>query len=499
MRSIALIAFLAQGICLGQGTFNVVHNYTLQQGWPNPSGGTGRSVLETDSGYIVFGHHVATAGLTKDFIYQFDGVGNWLSDFELNASDPSNQNFGYSDPLNKDGYGVIGAISSFDGANDSTSQIALIRVANDGSPLWQVSVTDSCLCGVKQARLTSSGKVLLAGYNDYMAMLLISDTLGEIDTLRSYANTWEALSVCSLNVGGYCFSGYQVTGVDNAIWVMRLDSIGDVIWRRDIGGSKHAGDNVSAIQTQDGGIVATCSFMPFPGGPFDPQWNYFRKWDIDGNLLWTKQYNEQDYTTGYDLEELPNGALVACGGERSPPAVPISKALLFKLEPDGDLIWLRRYYHYASSNSTHIPYDVEPTSDGGFVLTGYAKQGQADSIPGLQMVWLLKVDSMGCLLPGCGGNGIQEIALGLEDALRVHPNPANTNATVTATLPNDLEVRGTLSLLLVDALGRTVLTQNMGKRFTTTTLDLSRLPHGLYHLHLRDDMRWLSGVKLVVE
>lgn len=493
------IAFagLAQGVCLAQSTFNVVHNYTVQQGWPDAGGASGRSAVETDSGFFVLGHQVATAGLTKNFSFLFNATGGWIGDAEFNALDPSDQNFGYIDPVHKDGLGAIAAMSSFDSANDSTRQIALARIGMDGALVWQTSITDSCFCGAQQVR-GRDGRFALVGFNGFDAMLLFCDSAGVVDTMRTYADTRTGLSVRPLAGGSeWLIAGYQSGGVDDAIWVMRVDSVGNTIWRRNIGGSLHAFKNVSAIQTQDGGIVATCSYMPLPGSWNSPQWNYFRKWDIDGNVMWTEQFNQQPENTTFDLEELPDGALVACGTETSF-GFPNSKALLMKLEPDGDLVWLRRYFHYADGNG-HLPYDLEPTSDGGFVLTGYAKQGWDDTIPNLQMVWLLKVDSMGCLVPGCGWDGMEEVALGLENALGVYPNPARGTATVTATLPSDLQVRGTLRLVLVDALGRTVREQNVGHSFSSTSLDLSGLAAGVHYLHLRDEARWLSGVRLVVE
>lgn len=496
MRPLAAIGFICwvQTLCFAQSTFNVVYNYTVAQGWPDAGGGGGVSVLETDSGFLVLGHQVATGGLTRDFVFSFDSAGGHIeSDLELNALSPSDQNFGYIDPVHKDANGVIAAISSFDFGSDTIRELELARITTSGDLLWQVSVADSCPCGARQLRYGSDGHVVMSGFFGTNGMLMIADTNGVVDTMVVYPDTYSALGVRALAQGGYVLSGFRIGTTDDNVWVMRVDSVGNTIWRRNVGGSYHAFRNVSAIQTQDGGIVATCSYMPLPGSWNSPQWNYFRKWDIDGNVLWTEQYNQAQGSTTYDLEELPDGSLVASGNETG------YYGLLMKLEADGDLVWLRRYTYYQSNGAGHLPYDVEPTSDGGFVLTGWAQQGINDSLPNLQMVWLLKVDSMGCLVPGCGWDGMEEVALGLEDALNVYPNPAHGTATVTATLPTDLHVRGTLRLVLVDALGRTVREQSVGRSLSTTNLDLGGVAAGVHYLHLRDEARWLSGVRLLVE
>ncbi|MEO8066609.1 MAG: T9SS type A sorting domain-containing protein [Flavobacteriales bacterium] len=497
-----LLLFCTCILMSAQGTFNVVYNYSIELGLTDAGGCAAQSVMETDNGYLVFATAVVPGNLGKVFGVRFDSNGGLLGELEHYGATPYDYNYGYIDPVEKDASGSIVVLTEFEAGNYNYSRQLLARFDVLGDTINTHLLLDTGYVGIRQTALLAGGRFAACGFSDpdsvpATALLLVGDTSGSIQVLRNYTNALDALGIQGLSSGGLLLCGYQPTGVDNSIWVMRLDSAGNTIWRRDIGGSRFAFKNVSAVQTQDGGIVATCSFMPLPGSPTDDQWNYFRKWDIDGNVQWTKQYNEQNSTTAYDMEELASGELVACGAEGATPIA--NHGILMRLEPDGDLIWLRRYAYYMNTSAIHIPYDVEPTADGGFVMTGQARQGSTDSLPGLQMVWLLKVDSMGCLVPGCGNIGVEEIALGLENALQVYPNPTNAHVTVEAALPSDLEVRGDLTLVLVDALGRTVRNETLGRVFTTTILDLSALPKGVYHLHLRDDERWLSGTSVVVE
>jgi hypothetical protein len=54
---------------------------------------------------------------------------------------------------------------------------------------------------------------------------------------------------------------------------------------------------------------------------------------------------------------------------------------------------------------------------------------------------------------------------------------------------------------VLDAQGREVLRQRVGTNTTELRgqVDVAGLPAGLYFLHLRDEVRWLAGSKVVVE
>jgi hypothetical protein len=66
-------------------------------------------------------------------------------------------------------------------------------------------------------------------------------------------------------------------------------------------------------------------------------------------------------------------------------------------------------------------------------------------------------------------------------------------------LPVGFATRGALRLALTDASGRLVREVPLPQGVSPFTVQLSAFSPGLYHVHLLDGGRWLSGTKLVVQ
>ena len=143
-------------------------------------------------------------------------------------------------------------------------------------------------------------------------------------------------------------------------------------------------------------------------------------------------------------------------------------------------------------------YDVKPTSDGGLILTG---ETNGPAPPNSHRLWLVKLDSMGCLVPGCHTVGVQEFESQLQSALKVSPNPANERVQVSLALPEGYRLEGAVQALLLDAQGKEVLRAQVPTNTTELRgqLDVNGLSPGLYYLHLRDAAKWLAGGKVVME
>ena len=270
--------------------------------------------------------------------------------------------------------------------------------------------------------------------------------------------------------------------------MIRIDENGNLEWTRYFGG--YAPQNGAVRSTLDGSIFTWSSYLEeFTTN--DEEEMLLRKWDSDGNVVWEYRSPSLYFGSSFDMEVLPTGDIITTH-------VDGITSRLMKFSSEGDSLWSRGY---SVTNGQNYLYDVTPTSDGGFVCTGLAYRF-APLDPGFQQsqtIWVLKTDSLGCVVPGCHMVGVEEYALDLNEYLRIAPNPVFAGQSLHFTFdpPFEYEARGPRRMLLLDALGRQVREETIhGTGHSTSTIDLSP---GLYYLHLTDGTRWLAGGKVVVE
>ena len=191
----------------------------------------------------------------------------------------------------------------------------------------------------------------------------------------------------------------------------------------------------------------------------------------------------------------------------------VAKGTLLKLDENRDSVWMKGYSYYTagyegelSQNDSHYAawhfiLDSKPTPDGGWVCAGYVKQGYYDPLPWVTTPWVFKVDSMGCLEPGCQFvTQVEEIVIGLENTLKAYPNPTRDYVYIDFDLPpgyNDAETE----LIVFDGMGREVSRQFLSPSafIAPVQVDLSQQPTGVYIVHWIHGSKWYDSVKVVKE
>ena len=392
--------------------------------------------------------------------------------------------------------------------------VDLIAFDETGDTIWTHEFdpgNDNWYC--QQVKSTIDGGFLLGGNkswgNTIEGFVIKTDSIGEPQWTRTYNNPGGVgiASVAPLEDGGYLLGGGALEGVNGQRWLLRVDSLGNPVWPAKIWGSPFNDAGLSqCLLTSDGDVIASGA-MAY-ADDYDAMKPYLAKLDLQtGETIWEHVYGPQRYgTIGSSMKECTNTDLIMTGVTTDEDGYYIG--FLLRTNADGDSLWMRDYYYADTlfSDGEGRLHDVIPTPDGGFIATGAAYYSISMSYPPgySQDVWVLKVDSLGCVVPGCNGvTGITAQVTNLGEVLRLYPNPLSSSKGqlhVGIHLPGTFATSGPLTLTVTTLEGKMVLQKQVPTSIVEeVVLDVSSLAAGAYSLHLSDATRSLAGMKFVVE
>ncbi len=364
----------------------------------------------------------------------------------------------------------------------------------NGDTLWRKRFITPTFNAFNALCITPDGGACLAGVsNAGNSQFYVARITSNGDSLwaRSHGTNLaeNAVSIGLTADSGFVVAGYKVqTGNQYDMHVMRLNAEGDLLWQRSYGSPWD--DNWGFVAELSDGRLVLASAERISANALPRPVLYLL--ESDGDEIWSKVLDDGPAISTFLAIPIPmpDGHFVVSGSER---VNGVPNGMLVRTDSTGNLIW-RRLYATNTQIDSYI-YDVRRTVDGGFILAGTAFDSGLVS----QDAWLVKVDSFGCLVPGCQVfDGLEEQVTDLRDALEVFPNPASEQATVRITLPEGTKSKN-LRLALVSAEGKLVHEEAVASMAPTHVLDVTRCAPGLYFVHLLDGTRWLSGTKVVVE
>ncbi|NUM31871.1 MAG: T9SS type A sorting domain-containing protein [Bacteroidetes bacterium] len=281
-----------------------------------------------------------------------------------------------------------------------------------------------------------------------------------------------------------------------ADYIIKMDTNGNQLWQcypnnRDSINT----EGMQIVQKPNGNLlVSWCDFWyrPYKNmiGSQQPQLNrkctiWFAEIDSSGKVLWRK--NIRNYLIGkikdttQSLEH--NRAIVTKNsviwtGNYS---YYYDHNYLLKTDFDGNPIWYREYELYPNNTAWQEfkSYDVTATSDGGYVLTGEYISDKGNIFKnGCQLATIIKVDSFGCLEPGCQKNdslvGVKTLP---KPVCKLYPNPANE--TIHIELPKSKN--GDYLLEVYDMQGRMIEKMSIN---TSLELNTSKYANGFILLYI---------------
>ena len=391
---------------------------------------------------------------------------------------------------------------------DGTSRAAIFLTDAMGSPEGIIEYGDVGEEWVgRQAKQTPDGGYVVVGETSTVgvidAFLVKTDPLGNVEWVRTYGSLQRRdylETVDSDGSGGYFLGGQQeVTNGNYDQWVLRADENGGLIWQQTYGTIYNDFGLAHITSLADGTALFAGALTLNASGQQKPS---VVKLAGTSSIIWQNSYGPPRNTSLYVVQEIePGGDLITGGSAYN--ASNFLSGILLRTTSTGDSVWMRDYVYY----DAHVAAgrgafrDVQPTPDGGFIAVGVAL-GVAIDTGGVytQDLWVVKTDQYGCIEPGCHLiMGVETQNTNLRDVLHVSPNPVaqGGHVQVQLDLPAGFKPQGALRITITDALGR--LLNEKGVSGAIPNFINIQLPTGVYHLHLSDAARWISGAKLVVE
>ncbi len=476
---------LCSGIARTQTTyFNIQFDYDSI--WNTVFG-----IVETDSLYLATGVFVSPSTYDTGYVLkltksgEFAGLrkidfypGNKLRDITPSPTGDAVDIYG----IHHNGIDDIENVDLFLCRMDNHS-LDTLRVQSFGIPNFGDYANTALI------RRTSDNGIVLTGYRfapgqKGKLLLLKTDSLLNQVFMKTFSksnqdnhtgfNVIETSDKGFIMVGSRSFNTYDLQGS-----YLKVDSLGNLLWWKDI---VPQGDEEFVIlyniaKKENGNYLVTGEIKKD-----EPSVLFYEKYLVleineDGEVLWRKEYGDVTYDDVYwrGLTLCADGNYLTCGLRRENIDIPDRKeyGTVVKLTPGGEILWERKYTVSTEGKLYDVFHKVIPTSDGGIIACGST---WGDSLT-RENSWIVKMDSLGCLEPGCDSisTGVIELPVGENSPIKIYPNPTSGHLTVEAQKGKVME-----AVKIYDLQGRRLVNEEYGLGKASLSFDLSDQPPGGY-------------------
>lgn len=193
---------------------------------------------------------------------------------------------------------------------------------------------------------------------------------------------------------------------DSDMWVVKLDSSGNIVWRKTLGGSRFD-EALSVISTPDGGYTIAGNTNSADGdvtGYHDSNDDGGRRdmWVVklnsNGNIIWQKALGGSQDETAYSIISTPDGGYAVTGSTTSANGDVTSNKgrndiWVVKLDANGNIIWQKTL----GGSSDDIAHSITIAPDGGYAIAAYTESvdGDVTGNHGRGDMWVVKLDNSG--------------------------------------------------------------------------------------------------------
>jgi hypothetical protein len=230
-------------------------------------------------------------------------------------------------------------------------------------------------------------------------------------------------------------------------WIAKLDSSGNIMWSRCLGGSNDEYLN-PFIRTSDGNIVIAMSTNSIDG---DVTGNHgaFDMWGVkinaqNGSIMWQKCIGNNLDQTAIRVFETSNGELVFSGATGSAYDLSTWDLYIVRTTSDGTPIWTKTT---GGSLEDHGVGGIE-LNNGRLMIVCEAHSSDGDVLNshGGSDIWCVQVDD-------CGNREENQLVDNSFSSISVYPNPFSTSTVLSFFL----EQKEKVSVRIFDVDGKLVL------------------------------------------
>jgi len=314
--------FVCAGIAQANWIKSFSNNYSV----------VGSSIIQTsDGGFIACGSlPLNTAPEEGALLLKMDNAGNFQ--WAKRYGDGNNYNFYTVMEVTGQEYIAAGLLSGV------VSNGLIVKTDSSGNILWQKEYPG--ISAIRDIKQTSDGGYIASGYylvghpdpQYYVALKLDSD-LNPIwrTEIPIYSRYDKAYPIYETNDAGFIFS--------DSARIVKLSFEGDILWQK-----RYQPDNnlslighiFSVYPTSDNQFIVCGQILENTPGVF------VMKIDMEGNVLWTKSYNQDGYNEwAFSIIEASNGDFIV-GGQNLYTGSP-RYIWLLRIDDAGNILWQKEY------------------------------------------------------------------------------------------------------------------------------------------------------------
>ncbi|MBT7788452.1 MAG: T9SS type A sorting domain-containing protein [Calditrichaeota bacterium] len=262
--------------------------------------------------------------------------------------------------------------------------ISTVIASAQPPPEWARNYGDQFNDFLRDVYLTADGGYAMCGRkqinenNAGSAWIVVTDIAGNVIFSNDYGDLEEReqlWTIIEVEGGGFIAGGHGDRPW--SVWVLRVNALGDEIWRRNFG-ERENGRCHAVIELKAGTFMIAGQ---------DNGQGYLANINDQGGVIWERWYGDRDAVTFYSMRETDNGILVAgTGGE---------DAYLVMASPeDGEVVWDSFYQSQHMEGEQYNSFRSIISCEGGFVMVG-TDQMRMENNNSANWYWFVRIDQNG--------------------------------------------------------------------------------------------------------